>query len=65
MEQVSVGSPKLKNPTIKVDNIHSIVFNIFDLNDVYGNIRTLDIMSTNVFHHWNLFDDLEIDYETF
>jgi hypothetical protein len=52
-------------PTVLVNNINELFFDIWDLDRQFGKIRTLEIVSTNIFHYWELFEDLEIDYDTF
>lgn len=53
------------NPIVYVENIDELEFNIFDLESVYGKVRTLDILATNIFTKYSLFDDLEVDYDVF
>lgn len=48
-----------------VADIDELELNIFDLEKVYGKVRSLDILATNIFTKWQLFDDLDIEYNTF
>jgi hypothetical protein len=52
-------------PSVKVENINGINFDIFELEEIYGQVTTLEIMGANIFHRWNLFNDLAINYDTF
>jgi hypothetical protein len=52
-------------PTITLENLESINFNIFQLETDYGKEHTLQLIASNVFTHWDFATDLDIDFEMF